>query len=103
MNRVPLVVVDGIKIRFRGIEKLLILTPTPAANLLAGEDALVKMWQIGEQMGRLVDLGHAILVYKKPDSTLGVVSPPEWKEEIESRTISVSQLEKIPIYQDDLS
>ena len=99
MREEPLIVFQGLRIEIDGREVLVIYLPFSHIP----EDEVKRRQSI---LARINQRQPVVLVYaktdRKSDSTLVVATPPEWKDAIESRALTFSMLQKIPIYDEDL-
>lgn len=91
----PLIVLDGMRVDINGIDFLIILTPFRSDD---HEQAMKTLNQLIAVQDQCVICFASL----RPDSTLTVLAPEGWKEEIRARKFSASQLKKIPIYEADL-
>ena len=94
MKEKPLAIMRGLRIQIRNQDLLLILFPGQPLNETVG-------FQLISQIMSLQNQGIMVPVFAKPDETLTALAVSGRKEEIESRTIPVSQLVNIPFYKGD--
>jgi hypothetical protein len=103
MEKIPLVVIRGLRLEVNRMPVLLLLAPMFKAAAKSSEEAKLISFRIMDQILKLQNGYRIIVCVEKPDQTIAVFGNDEMTEEIRSRTITASQFENIPIYQDDLN